>query len=143
MNREIKFRAWDDINKKWLLGYDKPNLGGFSMLGEVMAFGEYNKMLSSFNLEDWDKIILMQFTGLKDRNGKEIYEGDVIRCTDDADEISELNSDTGYGNVEWLNESGMWYVYEINNGIDILMQEGYIEVIGNIYENPELLKQQS
>ncbi len=74
--RNAKFRAWDDLNKKWLLGYDHKNLGGFSMIGEIMLFGEYTNMLSGFKIEDLEHVKLMQFTGLKFKE-KEIYEGDV------------------------------------------------------------------
>lgn len=127
MNREIKFRAWDDLNKKWLLGYELPNLGGFSMMGETMAFGEYSQMLNSFSLEDWDNIKIMQFTGLKDKNGKDIYEGDVIKNERQwgvivykapAFEVTVSADQSSLYTKEWIEAC---------------------EVIGNIYENPELL----
>jgi uncharacterized phage protein (TIGR01671 family) len=127
MNRVIKFRAWDALNKQWLLGYELPNLGGFSMLGEVMVFGEYQRMLSSFSLDDWDKIILMQFTGLLDKNGKEIYEGDIVKWYNKISYIVYM--DKGF----WVNDEA--YGWE---GEDLWNWE-QMEVIGNIYENPELI----
>lgn len=39
--REIRYRAWDSVNKEWLFGYNSPNLGGFSMFGEVVLMGEW------------------------------------------------------------------------------------------------------
>ena len=140
MKREIKFRAWDDLNKKWLLGYEYPNLGGFSMMGEIMAFGEYQHMLSSFSLEDWDKIKLMQFTGLHDKNGKEIYEGDILfdkeikaKCIVVFGQFETLTNDWGEKEtspkfcVQWSDKSGYSEI-DIDN-----------EIIGNIYQNLDLL----
>jgi formylmethanofuran dehydrogenase subunit C len=94
MNREIKFRVWD---------------------GEKMTF--FPLGISMSNLE-YGKV--MQFTGVKDKNGKEIYEGDI------------LNFD---GLVEFKNGSF------IVNGWEPLgeMATEKQEIIGNIYENPELL----
>lgn len=125
MNRELKFRVWDDLNKKWLFGYEHPNLGGFSMMGEVMCFGEYHRMLNSFSLDDWDKIKIMQFTGKKDKNGKDIYEGD-------------MNQDRGI--VKWNTDSAS-FVWDYNNDLHCFEEESeWCEIIGNIFENPELLK---
>lgn len=125
MSRIIKFRAYDTKEKKWLLGYEYPNLGGFSMFGEVMMMGEYASLLSSYFPDRLEDIDLMQFTGLLDKNGKEIYEGDIVKTEDF----------TGY----------IWYRspdFVIRQDIGSNNEHTYLdffrerEVIGNIYENP-------
>jgi uncharacterized phage protein (TIGR01671 family) len=143
MERSIKFRAWNDKDKKWLLGYELENLGGFSMFGEVMAFGEYTRLLASYSLDDWKYIKLMQFTGLKDRNGKEIYEGD---CFTDG----SISGDFGHtkrfvGVIGFRN--GCFVAIKTNCDCgeclhDLICRYGEqdIEVIGNLFESPELIK---
>lgn len=107
--RQIKFRAWDYYDKKMV---DMPiNHSGYT-LNEVFE-----------NVVDEDRYGLMQFTGLLDKNGKEIYEGDIV-------EHNLLLSE-----VRWSDEWGTWEVYDndmLGNHHKVL------EVIGNIYENPEL-----
>jgi uncharacterized phage protein (TIGR01671 family) len=128
--REIKFRAWNDKDKKWLLGYEYPNLGGFSMFGEIMAFGEYLRMLNSFSLEDWKFIKLMQYTGENDKNNKEIYEGDVLKSASGRDTYT----------VMW--EHSGWIRKPINGGwrtSSLWVGSCRQTIIGNIYENPKLL----
>ena len=111
MNREIKFRAWDKENKKmWQFGlFD---------LDDHYVYGEGECMP--------DDVEIMQYTGLKDKNGKEIYEGDVL---------------SGKTLVGF--EDGM-FVPHYNMGREERLEdiEGWNktrEIIGNIYENPELL----
>lgn len=128
MSRDIKFRAWDDYSKEWLLGYEYPNLGGFSMYGECMLFEEWSNILNRFVLQQNDRkpehLKLMQYTGLKDKNGKDIYEGDLVNCNRYENEenyiveikdIRYLPSELSGSNLNWK------------------------EVIGNVYQNNELL----
>ncbi|AWN65774.1 hypothetical protein LL14B4_06115 [Lactococcus lactis subsp. lactis] len=130
-----KLRAW----KK----YDSPE-----MFRDI-AFIDFNKKLLGVNykvsklttrldIETLDKFILMQSTGLKDKNGTEIYEGDVVKVTDE-DESADF-CDGGIGTINGLDEIFMWYIDgDVENGLFDINSSYYIEVIGNIYENPELL----
>lgn len=110
--REIKFRAWDKERNEMRYGFE----------GQI----------------DWefrDDYPLMQYTGLKDKNGKEIYEGDIIQLWKDKIKAYKVE-------IKW-NDHYLGYEpwCQYIDGLDSPEQWGYeMEVIGNIYENPELLK---
>jgi len=128
-NRLIKFRAWDVINKKMY----------------QTAFPTWNGMTEGkLNLTDLapevieedgdDKPILMQFTGLKDKNGKEIYEGDILMWI----KTKKSKGKKLYYPV-FFSEKGEWRIHD--KGTDRrLCDVTNHEVIGNIYEDKELLK---
>lgn len=131
MSRDIKFRAWDNKEKKWLMGYEYPNLGGFSMFGECMLMEEWSGILNRFILQQKDRtpedLILMQYTGLFDKNLKDIYEGDVIRYKIKKSIVTCEVAFIKYG----------WYPFF--DKAYMIDEADWIEVIGNIYQNPGLL----
>lgn len=144
--RKFKFRAWDDRDKKWLFGYEYPNLGGFSMFGEVILMGAYAGTLDTFLFErngyKNTDIKLMQYTGLNDEDGKEIYEGDICSYK------SYNYNPQGLGQV-FYDEKDMCFKFrslernvygDKSFGYDENSRAGFhtIKVLGNIYENKEL-----
>ena len=130
--REIKFRAWIK-SYKMIVEVQRIN---FDTRTIEVKIGEGD--LYEF---DFEEIKLIQYTGLKDKNSKKIYEGDILRVTDLDDEVNALNSDTEIGVVEWLDKWGFWNISNIENGLGDILNCGYVEVIGNIHENPELLEE--
>jgi len=123
--REIKFRAWDK-KRKIILDVGRIEWTKRLSIDEVWCAGDMGSLLR----EDAD---LMQYTGLKDMKGKEIYEGDIVK--------SNLCSSIGV--IGWDNEVGSWF-YLWQDGIKTYPRENYDvldeEVIGNIYENPEIME---
>ena len=125
MNRPIKFRAWNKDKNNWAdLGVD-------------------DRMSLNDNVNSWE--CLMQFTGLTDKNGKEIYEGDIYKSGNGrlwVVMLGEYNRHEPGGMVDGIG----WYLKPIEDPIEdantpIEFRPSKIgEVIGNIYENPELLK---
>lgn len=126
MTREIKFRCWDKevgsmkTSSKWGVHFD----------GGIIPFGKdhYYK----------DNYVVMQYTGLKDKNGKEVFEGDIVKCQQGCShEVvwdETIGGTVGGGMPGWylkglIKNGGMGYAWTREE-----------EVIGNIHQNPELLK---
>ena len=133
MNREIKFRGWNDKHNKWLYGYYADSQG-FSII--------IDENYEESTLEDVlvNKKTIGQYTGLKDKNGKEIYEGDILQDEHDSKIMHIVRYDDSIcsytawcplvhdnwekGNMiskKWINEFGKI-------------------VIGNVTDNPEMVK---
>lgn len=127
-----RYRAWDKIRKTMYEVDDIMSIDfGRNEISVKTLFFEHT------NYYKFDDIVLMQSTGLKDKNGKEIFEGDIVKVTDD-DERTNF-PDGGIGTICGLDEIFMWYIDgQVHNGLFDISQEYYIEVIGNIHTNPEL-----
>ena len=138
-----KFRAWDKEHKIMLvvnnicnLSWESKFIEGYEVVPDPKGKREYELIDRRIGLED---AILMQSTGLVDKNGKEVFEGDIVKVTD-GDERTDF-SDGGIGTICGLDELYMWYIDgQVQNGLFDINQEYYIDVIGNIYQNPELLE---
>jgi len=141
--RDIKFRAWDDSKRMmcrvlmvWPGDGDNYGLQFYDGLGGITLSTTAAK----------EGVALMQYTGLKDKNGREIYESDIVRFVENDGEVSVGEVRMGKKNAAWS-----FYLPHVATGVTIpmlnyihgmlsLVSEYDFEVIGNIHENPELLK---
>jgi len=124
MSREIKFRAWDSLSEVMIDWF-------------TMTQTAYNREASCPLMYDIftgrHDVELMQYTGLKDKKGVEIYEGDIVARSTEGSypyEVVYCLSDTQAG----------WKKQRNENLTDIGLDHYGLEVIGNIYESPELLE---
>jgi uncharacterized phage protein (TIGR01671 family) len=126
--REIKFRAWDGEE---IIYYNN----WFTLHENTVLCFEESEKHSYVDASDVDypvRVNLMQFTGLLDKNGKEIYEGDVLDVANFIGEnIDRVKVDWGHFGFTMRSEKSPSMLYYAKD---------LIEVIGNIYESPGLLK---
>lgn len=116
--REMKCRAWDTETNQWVEGV------------KLVIHTSRRLLLIP------EHTILTWFTGLVDKNGKDIYEGDVVRYTHPAE--YDLAGFTSTELIQWSHETSGFELGNISHRLTIYDD---VEVIGNMYENPELASQ--
>ena len=120
--RDIKFRAWNEVLEK------------------MYSWNEFlnTNMKQTFIAPESTAMILMQYTGLKDKNGNEIFEGDIVQA------IYFNNSKSKKYVVKYDTDRAGFIPFACGDGCGCcetdVISVAYAEVIGNIYDNPELLK---
>ena len=129
MNRETRFRAWD--GKKF---YYTPDFNlSFTKSGIICGLKNGGMIFPNSNE-------LQQFTGLKDKNGKEIYESDVVSIKGDKRKFYIRWFDNmcfGFADVRSDYKETFYACYDDRNGYPM---DSMIEIIGNIHQNPELIE---
>lgn len=123
MKREIKFRAW---NGKYMLDASYGNWVSFDGVPYTEA-DRYNT--PNIEVQKAKGYILMQYTGLKDKNGKEIFQSDILKDSGGHHWVVEWNEDHAFFGLRSI---------KIENSVDPIDNQN-MWIVGNIYENPELL----
>ncbi|MBC2037914.1 hypothetical protein HCB14_00500 [Listeria marthii] len=124
--REIEFRAWDKEVKE--MDYNP----------SVIEIWQNKPINEQFRLESEEKLVWMQYTGLKDKNGKKIFEGDIVRnINGEYSYIGIVNKDRYTFYIKGVAPKDN---YDFADVSDTVTGKSSLIVIGNIHENPELLE---
>ncbi|EEO5812576.1 YopX family protein [Listeria monocytogenes] len=120
--REIEFRAWDKEVKE--MDYNP----------SVIEIWQNKPINEQFRLESEEKLVWMQYTGLKDKNGKKIFEGDIVNCKFFDRMVGDIAGVINFIDCVWavsdFKNKRLYQLIDVDN----------IEIIGNIHENLELLE---
>ena len=120
--RELKFRAWHKILKRMIVVLQ------IDFTLEIIVF--FDNITNDLGYIKFKDVDLMQFAGLQDKNGVDIYEGDILSIPNNNMAV-----------VKWKNSGFELYRYSrIGQNLDLVHWSRDNKVIGNIYENPELLE---
>ena len=137
-NRIYKFRAWIKEDKRMIFS---PCVDSNDLADKTMpSFWSICEDNTTYK----DDVILMQFTGLLDKNGKEIFEGDIVRVT-----LERWPNKEGFKQVGFVEYTPCSFVLRTKDERTYLstsqpkIRNKNLEVIGNIYSNPELLEKQT
>lgn len=140
MKREIKFRAWLPIDRK-----NDPQIKGIMDINicvqnsERLMHGNSDSMRNPDNYcyKD-DRWILMQYTGKKDKNNNEVFEGDILNIESHGKYQVKWDSEFNCWTTELLDKIGTEH-FMYNNFFNGEWNSHYVEIIGNVYENSDLL----
>ena len=126
--KEFKMKAWLKKEKKMVA------IIGIDFNYEYIRYTEDGNLFNeNYKTAEFKDIELLQFTGLKDNGGQELYEADVIKFNDGIDDI--------YGLISYDDEDGTYRVSYENITEHLSEREGDFEIVGNIFENPDLHEQ--
>ena len=126
--KEFKMKAWLKKEKKMVA------IIGIDFNYEYIRYTEDDNLFNSdYKVAEFKDIELLQFSGVKDKIGQELYEADVIKFNDGIDDI--------YGLISYDDEDGAYRVSYENITEHLLEREGDFEIVGNIFENPDLHEQ--
>ena len=145
--REILFRGKRTSNGEWIDGYmyeHEPPLQGIVPENYIPESSKWYILQTSF--ADWNMPrsvefievnldTICQYTGLEDKYGRRIFEGDIV-------EGGDFNAEDGYGVIKWDDDGARFIIDGAGIIVDFDNYYGYeLEIIGNIYDNPELLEE--
>ena len=139
MSRKIKFRAWIEKGCETKMG-EVTSINLDEGYINYIVCNEQNE-IEIIGLAYFDEYVLLQYTGLKDKNGKEIYEGDILKYNFPYDgrlkhtsPVTYLETQASFGVIDFYGNNIPLYDMPANN---------CFEIIGNIYENPEFLEEKN
>lgn len=131
MNNRFKFRVWDKLAERMIYPHND-NQQHFI----IDLNGRFHNLQNGSGGDDY---VIQQYTGLNDKNGNPIFEGDIV----------QYNQNSSYDNMDFIakwSDDKLGFIFQSNSGEQLVNQTPHLnrfkhlEVVGNIFENPELLK---